>query len=391
MQNLRTSTEKLMLSNRRHAGEFQYTVPSPTTYPYQWLWDSCFHAVILTHFNIEDAKKEILSLVSKQLDDGMIPHMIYWEKHKAIDIDWGRKGTSSITQPPIIAYSVWRIYEKDKDKSFVEEVYDSLVSFYRYVISRDPRGNHLAGIINPDESGEDNSPRFDIPLELPPIHKPSENSKRRLDLVKKNRECDFDANNCAKNFFWVKDVPFNAFLIQNMEIMAKIATLLGREEDVYFDRQVEYYKDAMNKFMYEDGIYWTTCGEDYLKIKTKTSAIFAPLFAGIPSQEDAKRIVEEHLQNEGEFKTKYMVPTVARDEPSFDPNNMWRGPVWIGVNWFLYHGLKNYGYGEIAERIKADSYELLEKNGFREYFNPLTGSGSGAADFTWGGLVIDME
>src|SRR5687768_16222590 len=99
---------ELMLKNRRAAGEFQYTVPSPLSFPYQWLWDSCFNAIILSHFSLSDAKKEILSLLSHQFDNGMIPHMIYWDQPRPFgtlvtDVIWGGKDTSTITQPPIIA------------------------------------------------------------------------------------------------------------------------------------------------------------------------------------------------------------------------------------------------------------------------------------------------
>ena len=49
---------------------FQYTVPDPIVYPYQWLWDSCYHAIVLSHFSVEDAQKELLSLsaeISKKM------------------------------------------------------------------------------------------------------------------------------------------------------------------------------------------------------------------------------------------------------------------------------------------------------------------------------------
>ncbi|WP_439673173.1 hypothetical protein [Cupriavidus necator] len=32
----------------------------------------------------------------------------------------------------------------------------------------------------------------------------------------------------------------------------------------------------------------------------------------------------------------------------------------------------------------------IERSGFREYYNPFSGEGYGAKDFTWSGLVIDM-
>src|SRR3989344_7715232 len=126
MMDLKKLTFELLLSNRRSVQDYQYTVPSPDSYPYQWLWDSCFHAIILSHFNIEDAKLEILSLLSSQFDNGLIPHIIYWDKMAKTDfpqINWGKDQTSSITQPPMIAYAVWQIFQKDNDKSFIKKVY----------------------------------------------------------------------------------------------------------------------------------------------------------------------------------------------------------------------------------------------------------------------------
>lgn len=106
----------LLLKNRRQSNGFQYTVPSPDTYPYQWLWDSCFHAIILSHSDLPAAKAEISSVLSKQFSNGMVPHMIYWQNEKKASfrqIEWGKDGTSSITQPPMIAYAVWQIFQKD--------------------------------------------------------------------------------------------------------------------------------------------------------------------------------------------------------------------------------------------------------------------------------------
>ena len=45
---------------------------------------------------------------------------------------------------------------------------------------------------------------------------------------------------------------------------------------------------------------------------------------------------------------------------------------------------------QIADEIYRSSLALVRKSGFREYYNPFTGEGYGAKDFTWGGLVLDM-
>lgn len=387
---------QLLKDNRKTTAGFRYTVPSTVTYPYQWLWDSCFHAIILSHFKTSDAKKEILALLSKQFQNGMIPHMIYWENKKKVSfrqIEWGKDRTSTITQPPMLAYAVWQIFLEDKEINFLKAVYSHLYHFYRYLLTeRDPHEKNLIGIMNPDESGEDNSPRFDLPMRLKPIHTYEENMQKRLKLVAQNIDCKFDAPFCMRNFFWVKDVPFNAIMVTNLNLLAKIARITGNNEDaVYFIKQAENISTAMRKFMLEDGIFWSTYGDNYKKIKVKTWAIFAPLFAKIVSADEAKKLVKDHLLNKNEFLTDFPVPTTSLDEPSFNPSGFWRGPAWIGTNWFIYKGLLNYGFRKEAREIKKSSVALIEKSGFREYFNPLTGKGLGAQNFTWGGLVIDMD
>ena len=398
MQDFKKEVKKMMLANQRHFGEHQYTVPSPETYPFQWLWDSCFHAIILTHFDPESAKKEILSLVSKQFENGLIPHIIFWKKENIVApkhtvIDWGKEDTSTITQPPMLAYAAWRIYQIDPDKKFLNKIYKNLFHYYKYLINeRDPHERNLTGIINPEESGEDNSPRFDIPLGLSSRHTLRQNELERHRLKDRNRECNFDAPFCMKNFFWVKDVPFNAIMIENLEHLANIAREIGYDYDAsYFQRQRLEMIEAMKTLMKEDELFWSTYGEDYKKIKVKTWAIFAPLFAKILSKEEAEDLVKNYLQNEKEFKTKYYLPTVSISEEAFDPKCYWRGPVWMNVNWFVYKGLKNYGLDEAAEKIKENSIALYKKSGFREYFDPQTGEGLGAKNFTWAGLILDMN
>ncbi|MBI2040065.1 hypothetical protein HYT18_03255 [Candidatus Microgenomates bacterium] len=406
---LKKAVGELMLRNRRISGRHQYTVPSTKTYPYQWLWDSCFHAIILSHINYEDAKKELLSLVSKQFPNGLIPHMIYWRKHTESDfpvIEWGKEDTSTITQPPMIAYAVWKIYQQDQDKDFLRNIYPNLNLYYRYLINeRDPRNNHLIGIINPDESGEDNSPRFDIPLGLPPVHSLDVNFQKRLELVSEHERCDFEVGKCMRNFFWVKDVPFNAIMVKNLNCLSEIAQVLNFIDDAkYFADQATLISDAMRKLMFEDGLYWSTYDRDYKKVKVKTWAIFMPLFAQICTKSEAQELVQKFLLDETRFGGKFLVPTVSRDEPSFDPDNpwrgiaallstnlSWRGPIWIAVNWFIYQGLQNYNFKKEAKMILESSLSLLESAGFRESYNAKTGEGLGAKDFTWGGLILDMD
>lgn len=399
--NLEESVKDLFVKNRRIAGKYQYTLPSPDSYPYQWFWDSCFHSIILSHFDMKGAKEELRSLVSRQLKNGLLPHIIYWEKHEVMNVDWDAKGTSSLAQPPLIAYAVRNIYKKENDISFVKEMFPSMDRYYRYLLTRDTRKSHLVGLINPDESGEDNSPRFDIPLGIESVHQFSENNLKRFNLFKESRKCGFDNVDCTRNLFWVKDVPFSAYLIENFMCMSELACeIKDRENEAFYIGQREMMIKSMRERMYEDGIFWTIHGMDYEKIKVKTWAIFAPLVAGLYTEEEAKNLIENHLHNEKEFQAPFAIPTTAKNEAGYFPEERsgpawlrpnWRGPIWMAPNWFVYRGLKKYGFYDEANIIRKKSLELIEKSGFREYYHPETGQGQGAFDFTWGGLVLDME
>ncbi|OGE39000.1 hypothetical protein A3F00_01805 [Candidatus Daviesbacteria bacterium RIFCSPHIGHO2_12_FULL_37_11] len=394
-KDLKTKVYELMLTNRRRTDKYQYTLPSPDAYPYQWLWDSCFHAIILSHYNTGDAKAELLSLVAKQFENGMLPHMIYWKPQNRKDfqlINWGKKGTSSITQPPMIAYSVWEIFQKERDVNFLKKIYPGIYHFYKYLLNeRDPHEKHLTGIMNPDESGEDNSPRFDPVLGLSNKQTLQENTRRRFKLVKQNILCGFDAPFCMRNFFWVKDVPFNSIMVENLRLLSQIARKIGKKGDaVYFTEKASEIAKAMRDLMLEDGIFWSTYGEDYKKIKVKTWAIFSPLFAKIATDQEAKSLVNNFFLNPKEFYLPFILPTTSKSDPAFDPNGFWRGPVWMSTNWIVFKGLKNYGFHAEAKHLLNSSLKLLEKSGFREQYNPLTGEGYGAKNFTWGGLIVDM-
>lgn len=395
---LKKRSLEVLEQNRRVRDCKQYTVPSPVSYPMQWLWDSCFHAIALSHFSVKDAKEELRSLFSSQFQNGMLPHMIYRGDGDLlklgdgfVKIDWGMETTSTITQPPIIAEAVLAIYEKDGDGEFIMETYESLRNFYEYLLSaRDPRGNHLAGIINPDESGEDNSPRFDGVLGLPPVQTLQQNFASRLKLVEELRAANFDAP-FMKQYFWVKDVPFNAMLVRNLQALSRIATVFGDAKAAarYTDK-AELVAGAMRERMFDGEVFWSTYGESYMKIKLETWAIFSPLYAGILLGKEAEALVRTRLMSEERFRTRYMVPTVSLAEHTFDPDGFWRGPTWSAVNWFIYRGLLDYGYRDEAAIILESTVELLERSGFREYYNPHTGEGLGAENFSWGALVVDM-
>lgn len=386
----------LMAKNRRQTNDSVYTLPSTDSYPYQWLWDSCFHAIILSRFDTPMAKAEMLSLTHHQFSNGMLPHMVYWETTNDGSfpkIRWGRSHTSSITQPPMLAYAVWQIHCLSPDLEFLRSMQKTINRFHRYLLKyRDPRHHHLVGLIHPDESGEDNSPRFDSALTMVARQNIEENFQRRKVLIKRFRNYRFAIKNRMDRRHWVRDVPFNAILVRNLQAQASIAEALGdHAQHRWAKHQAEAVKQAMRTIMMDsDGVMYSTMGRNYQPIKIKTWAIFSPLFAKVLTKAEAEKLVHEHLENKYEFDAPYCVPTVALNEASFNPSGFWRGPIWMTTNWFIVKGLQAYGFDAQANKIIDQSLQLLKKSGFREQFNPLTGKGYGAHNFTWGCIVMDM-
>ena len=53
-------------------------------------------------------------------------------------------------------------------------------------------------------------------------------------------------------------------------------------------------------------------------------------------------------------------------------------------------GLRELGYGEDADRIAGGMAAAVGRDGLREYYDPRTGRGLAARDFSWSALAADL-
>merc|ERR1719445_2125095 len=115
------------------------------------------------------------------------------------------------------------------------------------------------------------------------------------------------------------------------------------------------------------------------------------MLGNIATNEQAKRMVKV-LEDPTQLWTPYPMPVISKADSRFNPENYWRGPVWININYLTILGLENYGYNDLASNLRSKSIDLVAKNPEpREYYNPLTGGGLGAQNFMWtGALYIAM-
>jgi glycogen debranching enzyme len=121
----------LLESNRISIDGYSYTGPSLDTsdfgrkdYANQFSWDSCFHAIIWRWIDPQKAQEELLSLASRQVEDGpdagMIPHCNYWRNEGAWL--WSQPHRSSLTHPPLLAVAAQRVFEHSQDLEFLAQI-----------------------------------------------------------------------------------------------------------------------------------------------------------------------------------------------------------------------------------------------------------------------------
>jgi alpha,alpha-trehalase len=116
-----------------------------------------------------------------------------------------------------------------------------------------------------------------------------------------------------------------------------------------------------------------------------TSATFLPLYARAVDSGAADALAK--LFEHWAAQVKFTVPSTDPQFAGFDPQRYWRGPVWLVMNFMIADGFAGYGFSEIAARIRADSVDLVQRSGLREYFDPRNGDGLGGRDFSWSAAI----
>lgn len=389
---------------------FHYTKPSPGTYPFQFFWDTCFHVFIFCALGEHKmAKEHLTSLFAMQEEDGFVGHMIYWDRLKPgrlTDIFQSKPGLkylfkshmSALIQPPLIAQAVARVYEVSGDKAFLQLMLPKLKKYYQWLANnRDFDGDGLLTIISPFESGMDWKPTFDVVVGFP-------EKKADWRLFLKVVGVDFRnyLNNYnlkkiyEKDYFLVKEVGFNTIYAQNLEALADLCRELNEEEEALgFSKLAKKVSQGILKIMYDekDAAFYDVYGKKNTKIRILTPTIFYPVVLKNLPKNIKEWVLQKHFFNTEEFDTPYPIPSVAINHPSFNPTAslyIWRGPTWIVNNWFMHQFLMENGYSKESKKLTVSIRKLIAKSGFREYYNPFTGEGYGAEDFTWAGLVLDM-
>jgi putative isomerase len=192
----------------------------------------------------------------------------------------------------------------------------------------------------------------------------------------------------------VESPDVNTYLVMQCEALSKIAEILGLPEDAAKWRsQADALTQRMIAQLWDEraGVFWAM--HDHKPVRVLTPFNLYPLLTGRLPDEMTQRLVD-HLKAPDEFWTKFPIPSVAHRDPKFDPNQMWRGPTWVNINYLFIEGLARCGYLDLARELRDKTLDLLMRcDDIYEYYNPDTGDPptQAASVFGWSSAVfIDL-
>ena len=352
-----------LISNwRTHRGGLLHEgiVPSHAAYYFVgfWAWDTWRFSAALAKFDPELAKDNIRAIFDYQQPDGMIIDCIYTDP---------AENNARDSKPPLVSWAVDEIFTHTNDTAFISEMYPQLMAYYKWWYNkRDHNRNGMCEYGSTDgtleaaawESGMDNAIRFDDAKML--------------------------KNNGAEDA-WSMDqesVDLNAYLALECKLLKKFASILGVTFDGpdYSSQVADYFFDK------EKGFFFDRRLKDGSFIQEPGCEAYTPLWTEVATADQVKAMLPL-LTDTAKFSTYIPFPTVAADNPKYNPRGYWRGPIWLDQTYFAIRGLRNYGYNKMADEYTLQVFDRLQglKEGapIHENYGTHTGELLKAPHFSW--------
>jgi len=192
----------------------------------------------------------------------------------------------------------------------------------------------------------------------------------------------------------VESPDLNTYLYLQQEALARIAAVIGEKDDVVTWQQVAYataQRMIESSWDEKSGFFWAKHNGARVNVRTPFS-LFPLLTGQLPPQTSARLV--GHLTDERQFWSRFPVPSVAMDDPKYNPSQMWRGPTWVNVNYLLIEGLQRSGYADLARELRRRTLDLIGgQDDIYEYYDPESGENPpmAASTFGWSSAIfIDL-
>ncbi|MEL7239585.1 MAG: trehalase family glycosidase, partial [Planctomycetota bacterium] len=329
-----------------HYGENQTGLPYFTGYSYDTLydWDQYFEAVVQLYLGLppEHALNGVRIFISRQHDDGFIARSVPstpTHDHEHVK--------PFLAQIVLLCHRGW---PGDEALSLLQEpgVLDGLAHYLRYWCESCDAGGEFAGLSvwqSAPHTGMDNQ---------------HERAGGWRDVVSAG-------------------VDLNCYLVRELRAMAELCDLAGGdwaarageyrdaadrratlvreqlwddEAGFFFDGNARKDEDVWCRNAPRGSVLWNANRDRLIRVSSVSG--FAPLFAGVATPEQTRRLVDDHLLDPTRFWTPAPVPALSRGEHGYTPTPLpgdvgcsWRANAWLPTNYMLVHGLRRYGYDQL--------------------------------------------
>ncbi len=355
-------------------GDARAVVPSRLGYVALWQWDSYFIALGLRHGDPALAREQLSLVLRFPGEDGQLPDVVhdFGVLASSDDLPPGdlarlhETGSMAegvrvpLTKPPLTAWAIRKVMEAEPSSGIAEKWLDSLLptvlaSQEWWFEASDHDGDGLPDYAHPYSSGLDNSPVFDgvLPVATPELA---------------------------------------AYLIRQDELLAD---WLAERDPAAAGRCRKRAERTLGLLLERwDGAagVFRAWAEDR-PVAADTVLGLLPLFTGKLPAEVVESLLAT-LDDPARYATEWPVPTVSAADPAFDPERMWRGPVWLCINRLLIEGLAASGHPERARELTERTLAMvISGGGPHEYFNPHTAARPPRAVtmFSWSAaLYLDL-
>jgi len=370
---------------------YRWFAPGGAYFTGQWIWDTMFVLIAFAPLDDDAVVREAFDNYRYTVENnplapegslryGMVPNFMGARSLRKDGRAWPPVGYSQI---PILGWGALAVYRQTNDRALIEQALPWLVAFDEwYSTERDVDGDGLIEY-GAYEAVANNTLLQTARFETFDFHLP-------LDGMKMTPHPRRDTG--GEWYGNVEGVEQTSFLLMSERALVEIATELGRDDlarryQIMIARRVE----AIQRKMWDPQtrFFYSLDRDSDRRIMVRTPQGFLPLTAGAATVEQGSELARQ-LRDPDRWWTRYPVPTIARDEPQYDPKGYWRGDMWPPTTYLVALGLARYGHHDLALELTLRMTELIEAEGISEHYDPETGEPLGVPGLGMSGVAWSM-
>ena len=347
------------------------------------VWDTYLGAYMLSFDNKALAYSNALAVTNNLTDGGFVPN-----------VATGFGKTEDRSQPPIGSFVIKELYKRYREDWILYETFDKLLSWNRWWDqNRNYKGFLCWGSTPYPEYQDNKALAYGVNELQGALYESGLDNSTMYDNIAFDKE---------KHIMLLADVGLMSFYVLDCKALAEMADVIKKPEiaDELRKRAEKYAANLQHLWNEKEGIFLNRHLDTDSISHHLSPTLFYPLMAGVVTQAQAERMINEHFYNPEEFWGEYIMPSTARNESAFNDNHYFRGRIWGPMNFLVYLGLRKYNIGHSTQDMVEKSNNILLKTwnlkrDVYENYNATTGEGfdmgSSQKSYYWGALLGFMS